>query len=728
MIEGFEQYSTPKGSASGFSEFEQYRTNNKPKMGYGETALAALNKGFMGLSHGITGPLMESGIFGPGVAEQSKLMGQRRNEEYRRALESHPNLAEGMMLAGAIPNAIGLGATGVRAPFIGPAARAVTSRIPQAIASNPYAQSIAKWAGGGVGAGTWGALDYPEEGETRMGNAAHAAPYGIGLGIAGSALGKAGEFAGSLINKARNAKAGNYKPAHQQVMRASEKHGVDILPADLYPNGGTIATATEVAEKIPFINITGKRKQQNAQAGEAAKNAVREQEAKMIKSSYGQEGSLANIEKVAKGDSKRAPVAKQLLEDIKNSGDDWNKIIKTSGNVSLFEKKLHSDMLSDKVTQLAKPFGNVPEIKTNNAIDDAIKEVSSQRLPDKGLLSLLKGLKEPQSYGGLGGFSQKMSPGKHNPQTLSEMPISARAKGYDPATMQESSPYPLGGITGKGATRGSAPSGKSNYDPVTLRENRGHSYGQMRAFRSQLGSMISDYYNGKNALIGEAGVGYLQSVKNAIEEDMATFAKSHSPELAKAFEEFNNYYREKLVPYKDTKLAQALKNANPDEIYKSFIKLNDIPEGQGTDRAKKFYNALDKKGQEAVKTGFLNEGLQKAMNPDTGVFSGAKFSTYLKKNQPIMSFFDESGKQEISDLQKLMRSIEKSGQMKEPETGVKWIKYALAGAMAGGAIMSPALALAAIAGTYGLKKATGSPLLAKLIAASSAATRETKSK
>jgi len=609
-------------------------------MGYGDTALAALNKGFMGLSHGITGPLMESGIFGPGIAEQSKLMAKRRNEQYQQALQSHPNVAQGMMMAGAIPNAVGIAAMG--APLVGSAARAVASRIPQAIASNPYAHAIGKLAGGGAGAATWGALDYPESGETRMGNALSAAPYGVGLGAAGMAAQKGGEYLGATINKVRNAKAGNYKPEHAQIMKAAKKHGIDILPADLYPKGGTIATATELAEKTPFINIVGKRKEQNAQATLAAKNAVREQEAKMTKSSFGEKGSLDNIEKIAKGNSKRAPAAKQLLQDIKASGDDWTKIIQTSGNVSHFEKKLHADMLSDKVAKMAGNAKILPR-KSNDAISGALRELESSKIPNKPLKKMLKDMQN---------------------------------------------------------------------------EDQEMNFKQMRDFRSDLGGLINDYYKGKNALIGEKGVHHLQSIKNALDEDMGIFAKNHSPELSKAYNEFNSYYKEKVIPYKDTQLAKALKNSNPDEIYNSFIKLNDIPKGQGTDRAEKFYKALDKKGQEAVKTGFLNNGLQKAMNPDTGVFSPAKFSTYLKKNQPVRSFFDKEGKKDINDLQKLMRAVQRSGQMKEPATGYSLIKYGLAAAAGKGLITSPGLTLAALLASYALKRFTGSSSLAKLIAAS----------
>jgi hypothetical protein len=224
----------------------------------------------------------------------------------------------------------------------------------------------------------------------------------------------------------------------------------------------------------------------------------------------------------------------------------------------------------------------------------------------------------------------------------------------------------------------------------------GVNFSTTRAIRSDLGDLISDAYRGRNAIVGEKGAGALQKLKGALEDDMKQFATSRNPKVAAAWKDADRYYRETVVPFKDSALARAAKSSTPDEIYRTFIQ-----RGKG-DRAMNFYKALDQQGRDAVRYGMIRNAVDKATR-ENAPFSPAQFAKSLEDIQAATGvFFKGRQKQEIDGLIKLMRHAERAGQyMENPPTGQRVIPFLLGGATFGGGIGH---AIATSAGSFSIQK------------------------
>lgn len=213
----------------------------------------------------------------------------------------------------------------------------------------------------------------------------------------------------------------------------------------------------------------------------------------------------------------------------------------------------------------------------------------------------------------------------------------------------------------------------------------------MQKTRSDLGDQIT-----KLTRAGDAkGVRILQGVKDAVNQDMQDFAtKSGDPTLMNAWKKADSYYKNSYVPLKDKAIQNAMGSATPDEIYANFIK-----SGKG-DRASNFYNALDPKGQDAVRYGMVNNALEKATNPN-GTFSPAKFAGSLENmDAPASAIFKGQGKIELNGFVKLMRHVERAGQYAEnPPTGNRLVPLLLGGET----VMHPQGAAVTAASALGLK-------------------------
>lgn len=216
----------------------------------------------------------------------------------------------------------------------------------------------------------------------------------------------------------------------------------------------------------------------------------------------------------------------------------------------------------------------------------------------------------------------------------------------------------------------------------------------LRQLRSDIGSEIDDYYKGVNGLVGKKGVDKLQQIKNALESDLEKTATTGGPELKAAWKKADTYYRQRVVPFKDSALAKAAKTDTPDEIYKTFIKRG------GRDRAQKFYNALDNSGKEAVRRGMLEDAYGVA-TAEGRPFSPARFAGKLESLQDATGvFFKGKDKSLVDGFTKLMRHVERSGQfMENPPTGNRVIPILLAG----GAAIQPGATAGAVGITYALK-------------------------
>jgi hypothetical protein len=214
----------------------------------------------------------------------------------------------------------------------------------------------------------------------------------------------------------------------------------------------------------------------------------------------------------------------------------------------------------------------------------------------------------------------------------------------------------------------------------------------MRELRSQLGSDISDFYTGANKTIGDKGVTALQSMKEALEADMAAFAKAQGGAAEKAWRQADGYYKANIVPFREAGFRDLVKTAEPEKAWRYLV-----AQGSLKSRSARMYNSLDEEGRSAVRYGLVKEAMESGTNPN-GSFSPAKFAKYLEDHdQAVNTFFKGRDLQEIRGFQNLMRHIERAGQFAEnPPTGQRLVPYLLA---AGAAVNLKAAAGTAAAGT-----------------------------
>lgn len=230
-------------------------------------------------------------------------------------------------------------------------------------------------------------------------------------------------------------------------------------------------------------------------------------------------------------------------------------------------------------------------------------------------------------------------------------------------------------------------------------------YTGVRGLRSDLGSMISDYYKGTNATTGSKGVQVLQGVKRAVEEDLGSFTSKAGGDVAKAAKNADGLYVNELVPLKNQVIVKATKNSEPDQIYKTII-------AAGPDRAKKFYGALPPEGQAAVRAQMVKDAYTAATD-GAQPFSPAKFAQSLEKIKDSAGvFFKGQDKFELDGIVNLMRHVQRSGQVGEnPTNGQRAVQALILGqgAMSGAAAAtgSPAALVAPVvsmAASRGLTK------------------------
>jgi len=352
--------------------------------------------------------------------------------------------------------------------------------------------------------------------------------------------------------------------------------------------------------------------------------------------------SLTELQAAAEGGDQRA---RNVLEKMNQAGNDPDRVIQASIGLGDWTTRQTATDLYDHVQKLAEEheLGDVPLKDTGKAIGSSLKQLQPAKLPNKEVIGLLQKVKES--------------------------------------------------ISSKLDEEGNVVSSPNN------------SYGLIRQLHSDLGDRIREYYQGNNALIGEKGVGHLERVQNALEDDMRNYARnSNVPEIVDAGKAADEYYKSARVPYKNGMLAAAATSTEPDQIFQQFIKT-----GKG-DRARNFYDALDDRGKAAVRYNMIAKAVEDSVNPQSGVFSPQKFFTAVDKLDDAYGvFFNGKDKAEIQGFKNLMGHVTRAGQYAEnPPTGQRVIPYLIAGgavSAAPAAVAHPFLAgagLALIAAARGL--------------------------
>lgn len=222
-------------------------------------------------------------------------------------------------------------------------------------------------------------------------------------------------------------------------------------------------------------------------------------------------------------------------------------------------------------------------------------------------------------------------------------------------------------------------------------------FSMMRDIRSQLGSDISDFYTGANKTIGAKGVGSLQAIKNALEDDMRAFATAQGNDSAKLWKAADGFYRANIAKFKEAGFRDLVKTTEPEKVWRYIV-----AQGGLKSRSDKMFATLDNAGKQAVRAGLMKEAQEAATNPQ-GTFSPAKFAKYIEDHDnAVQAFFKGRDAQEIKGLTTLMRTVERAGQFAEnPPTGQRVIPFMLAG---GAATVEPTATATTAAGIFGFTK------------------------
>jgi hypothetical protein len=232
---------------------------------------------------------------------------------------------------------------------------------------------------GAAGGAAIGASQFVPEGGSRETNAKVGAALGGILSPATAAV-------SGGIGKIWNAVKGRAStPEQQAVIDAGKKFDVPVMAADVSPKSGTVDNLTRYAEEVPLAGVVKARTNQMNKAQDAAETLADSYKDRMMSTEFGGKTGLKKLEKAAQGGGMRAGKAREILKEIENAGDDWNTVIKASGDVSLFRRKLIGDQKYNKVEKMADQFGAVPKDDTINSINNAIQENAESILPDSAL-------------------------------------------------------------------------------------------------------------------------------------------------------------------------------------------------------------------------------------------------------------------------------------------------------------------------------------------------------
>ena len=282
--------------------------------------------------------------------------------------------------------------------------------------------------------------------------------------------------------------------------------------------------------------------------------------------------SLDDVEKAAAGGDKQAG---QVLDLIKNSGDTPSRIRQASVNLQNYRTAQTATDLYGKLEQLVdqSKLGPAPLPETARILKIADLQ-AQQGMKDRGLIGSLRDIRAAIT---------PAAPAAPPPSGLLD------AAGNPIISAAVAPPAPQA------------------------------AYGTARKVISQLDDLIRTGRTGDNALISDRGIAQLQQIKNALENDVSSFVQnSKNPGIQQAQQLADQYYRQVRVPFKDAGIAKAGSTTEPDTTFQNMIK-----SGRG-DRAQKYYDALDPKGQSAVQYEMVNDAINKATDPVKG-FSSARF-------------------------------------------------------------------------------------------------------
>jgi hypothetical protein len=235
-------------------------------------------------------------------------------------------------------------------------------------------QTVAQGAAAGAaGAG----MQYTPEDESRLGNMAKGAAAGA---VTAGVL----KGAGAVVGKTVNAIRGKLSPEAAALEETARKAGIRTTYGDV--SGNPVAQRAEtLLENVPVVGTSKFRAAQSKEVTQAIGSLSDNLEEVMKATPY---KGLEGAEKAAASGDK---AAQKLLDEVKEAGNDWTRVIQTSGSLKGFRAKQVAGRLYDKVDELAGT-ANVPAQKTKAALQSAIQDLQSSKIPDDGQIKLFQGI------------------------------------------------------------------------------------------------------------------------------------------------------------------------------------------------------------------------------------------------------------------------------------------------------------------------------------------------
>lgn len=183
-------------------------------------------------------------------------------------------------------------------------------------------------------------------------------------------------------------------PEVMSALKAGQRHKVPVFTSDVAKP--SVNKLGELLEYAP-VGMVNKRLAQNKAARLAAERVTKSSQKELTAAQFGGRTGLKRLREAAATDGPRAKASQKLLNDIKNTGDEWNQVIQTSGNVKLTRAKLIADRKYDKVRELADKAGKFSAKEKAGsiaAIREGMEEAAKSPIPKKDITRDLQQIKE----------------------------------------------------------------------------------------------------------------------------------------------------------------------------------------------------------------------------------------------------------------------------------------------------------------------------------------------
>jgi len=306
-------------------------------------------------------------------------------------------------------------------------------------------------------------------------------------------------------------------------------------------------------------------------------------------------------------------VANRMLDHYDNSFDDIGGFIQSSLKSVRDKAKGKATQLFNRVGRAVEEAGN-PNVQLENVAIVAKKEIA--RLQQAGEMA------DEQTINTLNRFLQRP-------------PTPPTPLGYNPPNVF-----------------------KEGYQPPGPPTTRARSFDQVRTLRSGLSAEIRRVERG---MAGgerlETGLRSLKNLQNALDQDIAGFAKSKGPQIESLYRTAKSYYRDKVVPFKGRDFKKMLSDDyNTDNIIASFIKKDGFLAGRGG-RVQQLTDRLNMKGNNALKFAVIKQSMDDGIVETT--FHPDRFANTLRRLSDANNvIFTSLEKKELDGFTKLVHAAE----------------------------------------------------------------------